>query len=134
MQLVINNADCTGHRRVTEGAAVSSTLPNCIGRFSDFFLLQRVLRLVALQAEMLQTLKSFHLRLEAILQHRRLELLGSYGFLKRDFNATNYSIRSKIPKAASTALGFKRKITWHTPSKRRLPATKSSRTLAACFR
>ncbi|CDI75400.1 hypothetical protein, conserved [Eimeria praecox] len=60
------------------------------------------------KAEMLQTLQSFQLRMEAILQHRRLELLQSYGFLRRDFNTTNYSLKAKIPRAASAALGLER--------------------------
>lgn len=63
-----------------------------------------------MQAEMLQTLQSFQLRLEAILQHRQLELLQSYGFLRRDYNTTNYSLKGKIPRAANAALGLERRV------------------------
>ncbi|CDJ36100.1 uncharacterized protein EMH_0007490 [Eimeria mitis] len=73
------------------------------------------------KADMLQTLHSFQLRLEAILQHRRLELLQSYGFLRRDFNTTSYSLKGKIPRAASAALGLERGV--EGPNWRLMPQT-----------
>ncbi|OEH76387.1 ojoplano variant related protein [Cyclospora cayetanensis] len=72
--------------------------------------LLRVRRLSMLQEKMECALQSFQIRLEAVLQYRRLELLGSYGFLKRDFHATNYSLRAKIPSAARQAIGIQRGI------------------------
>lgn len=95
---------------------MSHTLPRVaetnkgITAFSQLLrLLPAALLLSVLQADMQQTLQSFQLRLEAILQHRRLQLLESYGFLRRDFNTTNYSLKGKIPRAASAALGLERR-------------------------
>lgn len=65
--------------------------------------------LLSLQAEMQLALQSFYMRLEAVLQHRRLELLVSHGFLKREFLATNFSLKGTIPKAITKALETARK-------------------------
>ncbi|KAL8271117.1 hypothetical protein Esti_004971 [Eimeria stiedai] len=57
--------------------------------------------------EMSRTLQSLQMRLEAIFQHRCLNVLKSYGFLKRDLCLTDFSLKQKVPRAASRALGFK---------------------------
>ncbi|KAL8435340.1 hypothetical protein Efla_006970 [Eimeria flavescens] len=71
--------------------------------------------------EMSRTLRSLQMRMEAILQHRCLHILKSYGLLKKDFPSTDYSLRKKIPRVATKALGFEsgaEEQTW-----RRVPQT-----------
>lgn len=73
------------------------------------------------KAEMLQALQYLQLRLEAVLQHRRLELLGAYGFLRRDVHTTDFSLRAKIPSAAGKAIGLQRGL--ENPNWTLLPQT-----------
>ncbi|KAL8453612.1 hypothetical protein Emed_000747 [Eimeria media] len=63
-------------------------------------------RHMAAEAEMSRTLRSLQMRLEAIFQHRCLDVLNSYGFLKRDLRLTDFSLRKTVPRAARRALGF----------------------------